>query len=62
MEELDKVSIDPNKLEYKVLVGSRLPEEIQKQLVNLLKERRNSFDWSHSNMSVIEPKLIVHNL
>ena len=47
MEELDEVSIDSDQPERKVLIEYRLPEEIRKQLVDLLKERCNSFAWSH---------------
>ncbi|KAK1568798.1 hypothetical protein Q3G72_028909 [Acer saccharum] len=62
MEELDEVSIDPNQPDHKVLIGSRLPADVRKQLVEFLKERRNSFAWSHEDMIGIDPEVMVHRL
>ena len=62
MEELDEVSIDPDQPDHKVFIRSRLPDNIRKQLIEFLKERRNNFAWSHSDMVGIDPKVIVHRL
>ncbi|KAK4856809.1 hypothetical protein QYF36_021535 [Acer negundo] len=62
MEELDEVSIDPDNPEHKVYIGSRLSDDIRNQLVTFLKERRNSFAWSHEDMIGIDPNVIVHQL
>ncbi|KAK0604330.1 hypothetical protein LWI29_014567 [Acer saccharum] len=62
MEELDEVSIDPEQPDHKVFIGSRLPDNIRKQLVEFLRERRNSFAWSHEDMIGIDPEVMVHRL
>ncbi|KAK0585626.1 hypothetical protein LWI29_031559 [Acer saccharum] len=62
MEELDEVSIDPDQLDRKVFIGSRLPDDIRKQLVEFLRERRNSFAWSHEDMIGIDLEVMVHRL
>ncbi|KAK1575844.1 hypothetical protein Q3G72_008838 [Acer saccharum] len=62
MEELDEVSIDPDQPDRKVFIGSRLPDDIRKQLVEFLRERRNSFAWSHEDMIGIDPEVMVHRL
>ncbi|KAK0570714.1 hypothetical protein LWI29_005357 [Acer saccharum] len=62
MEELDEVSIDPDQPDHKVFIGSRLPDDIRKQLVEFLRERRNSFAWSHEDMIGINPEVMVHRL
>ena len=62
VEELDDVSIDLEKPEHKVFIGSRLPNDIREQLIEFLKEQRNSFAWSHLDMVGIDPEVIVHRL
>ena len=62
MEELDEVSIDPEKPERKIFIGSRLPKDIREQLIMFLKDRRSSFAWSHEDMVGIDPEVIVHRL
>ncbi|KAK0572860.1 hypothetical protein LWI29_038236 [Acer saccharum] len=62
MEDLDEVSIDPDQPDRKVFIGSRLPDDIRKQLVEFLRERRNSFAWSHEDMIGIDPEVMVHRL
>ncbi|KAK0593489.1 hypothetical protein LWI29_037564 [Acer saccharum] len=62
MEELDEVSIDPDQPDHKVFIGSRLLDDIRKQLVEFLKERCNSFAWSHEDMIGIDPEVMVHRL
>ncbi|KAK0592411.1 hypothetical protein LWI29_018735 [Acer saccharum] len=62
MEELDEVSIDPDQPDRKVFIGSRLPDDIRKQLVEFLRERHNSFAWSHEDMIGIDLEVMVHRL
>ncbi|KAK1584217.1 hypothetical protein Q3G72_030878 [Acer saccharum] len=62
MEELNEVSIDPDHPDHKVYIGSRLPSNIRKQLIEFLQERRSSFAWSHADMVGIDPEVIVHRL
>ncbi|KAK4841195.1 hypothetical protein QYF36_000455 [Acer negundo] len=62
MEELDEVSIDPDDPKHKVHIEFRLSDDIRNQLVTFLKERRNSFAWSHEDMIGIDPNVIVHQL
>ncbi|KAK1550949.1 hypothetical protein Q3G72_027475 [Acer saccharum] len=62
MEGLDEVSIDPDHPDHKVYIGSRLSDDIRKQLIEFLKERRNSFAWSHEDMVGIDPEIMVHRL
>ncbi|KAK0592135.1 hypothetical protein LWI29_013906 [Acer saccharum] len=45
MEELNEVSIDPDQPDHKVFIGSRLSDDIHKQLIEFLKERHNNFAW-----------------
>ena len=62
MEDLDEVSIDPEKPERIVFIGSKLPKEIREELIAFLKERQHSFAWSHEDMVGIDPEVIVHRL
>lgn len=50
---------DPTKM---VKIGSYLPDQYQKQLINLLKENLNVFTWSHVDMSSILPFTSCHKL
>ncbi|KAI9174582.1 hypothetical protein LWI28_019545 [Acer negundo] len=59
MEELDEISIDPDRPERKVFIRSRLSIEIHEQMIDFLKERRSSFAWSYEDIIGIDP---VHKL
>ena len=62
MEDLDEGSIDSNRPDRKVFIGSRLSKEVREQLIDFLKERQGSFAWSHEDMVGIDPEVIVHQL
>ncbi|KAH9681847.1 hypothetical protein KPL71_027115 [Citrus sinensis] len=61
-EDVMSVSIynnDPTKM---VKIGSYLPDQYQKQLIDLLKENLDVFTWSHVVMSGIPPFTFYHKL
>ncbi|KAK0603755.1 hypothetical protein LWI29_008322 [Acer saccharum] len=62
MEDLDEVLINPKQPKHKVLIESRLPEEIRSQLIEFLKGCCDSFAWSNSDMVGIDLEVIVYHL
>ncbi|KAK0570777.1 hypothetical protein LWI29_006363 [Acer saccharum] len=50
--------VDSNQAEN----GGTRRDDIRKQLVEFLRERRNSFTWSHEDMIGIDPEVMVHRL
>lgn len=63
MEELIQVIHDPSEPEKKtVLVGCLLKGREREELIQFLKENKNSFTWSHEDMVGIEPTESVYFL
>ena len=62
VEEMESIKLDDQHPERTVHIGSQLPRSLQDQLVDLLKEHKEVFAWSHEDMPGIDPSIIVHRL
>ena len=56
------VLVDPNDLSKTVLVGSLLPKEEKRELIELLKQNLDVFAWTHEDMLGVDPTESVHRL
>ncbi|KAI3810332.1 hypothetical protein L1987_19944 [Smallanthus sonchifolius] len=49
--EAKEVSLDAEKPDVKILVGSNIPDDIEKDILNFLKGRKATFAWKHKDMT-----------
>ncbi|KAH0996427.1 hypothetical protein GBA52_020291 [Prunus armeniaca] len=61
-ENVELVPLDPDKSERKARIGSRLSQEEKAELVVFLKNNKDIFAWSPSDMPGIDPQIICHCL
>ncbi|KAI3821220.1 hypothetical protein L1987_08780 [Smallanthus sonchifolius] len=50
-QDVKKVSMDAENPDVKILVGSNIPEDIEKDILNFLKDRKATFAWKHEDMT-----------
>ena len=62
MESLDEVSIHPSLEEHKVQIGALLRPDMRQSLIDFLKHHHECFAWSHTDMTGINPKVMVNRL
>ena len=62
MEAIDEVTIHPNYLDHKVQFATKLNKEVRIRLIEFLKENYGFFDWSHEDMTRIDPEVVGHRL
>lgn len=58
----EKVSIDDSNPEKQVSIGSELPLETKKELVEFLKQNIKTFAWTTSDMKGIDANVTTHKL
>ncbi|CAL9122688.1 unnamed protein product, partial [Musa textilis] len=56
------VPLRENRSDQTVRVGSELPEQEQRQLVNFLQENADVFAWSPADMPGVDPEVAQHYL
>ena len=56
------VQIHPDYSDHKVQIGTRLELELRERLINFLAQQHDCFAWSHTDMTGIDPKIMVHRL
>ncbi|XP_020412829.1 uncharacterized protein LOC109947303 [Prunus persica] len=61
-EDVELVPLDPDKPERKARIGSRLSHEEKIELVALLRNNKDVFAWSPSDMPGIDPQILCHRL
>ncbi|CAL2266599.1 unnamed protein product [Prunus armeniaca] len=61
-KDVELVPLDPDKPERKVQIGSSLSQEEKAELAAFLKNNKDVFAWSPSDMRGIEPQIICHRL
>ena len=61
-EKLKSIKLDDQHLERTFQIRLQLPRSLRDQLVDLLKEHRDVFAWSHEDMPGIDLSVIVHRL
>lgn len=62
VEDLEELSIDPERIERVFRVGQQLLEQLKLCLQKLLTTHRDVFAWTHTNMPGIDPRVITHRL
>ena len=62
MEELDEVSIYSDLLNHKVQIGARLQPDLCLSLIDFLNQHHDYFAWSHTNITYIDPEVMVHHV
>ena len=62
MEELQDVFLDEEHLDRITRIGMQANLSVQKRLILFLKNNLDIFAWSHEDMSVIDPKIMVYQL
>ncbi|KAI5329272.1 hypothetical protein L3X38_028669 [Prunus dulcis] len=61
-EDAELVPLDPDKPERKARIGSRLSHEEKIELAAFLRNNKDVFAWSPSDMPGINPQIICHRL
>ena len=46
----------------KILIGSSMPEQIEKYILNFLRTRNKTFTWKDKDMTGIYKNIITHKL
>ena len=62
MESLDEVSIHPSLEDHKVQIGALLRPDLRQSLIDFLKLHHDCFAWSCTDITGIEPEVMVHRL
>ena len=62
MESLDEVSIHLSLEDHKVQIGALLRPNMRQSLIDFLKLNHDCFAWSHTDMTGIDPEVMVHRL
>ncbi|KAI3810936.1 hypothetical protein L1987_20609 [Smallanthus sonchifolius] len=52
-QDVKEVSQDTENPDAKILVGSNIPEDIEKDILNFLKGRKATFAWKHEDITGI---------
>ncbi|GMH25850.1 hypothetical protein Nepgr_027693 [Nepenthes gracilis] len=61
-ETTDLIPLNPSDLEKCIQIGSMLAEPLREQLTHFLRQNRDVFAWSLTNMPGISTEVIVHKL
>ena len=62
VEELEEIILDELKPERMTRMRTLASQPIHRALVSFLKMNQDVFAWSHDDMPVIDPSVIVHRL
>ena len=62
MEELEEIILDKLKPERTTRMRTLASQSIRRALASFLKMNQDVFAWSHDDMPVIDPSVIVHRL
>ena len=62
IEELAAIPLEKSEPEKVVLVGALLPEPDREELMEILRQNRDVFVWSHEDMTGIDPLHACHRL
>ncbi|KAI3786389.1 hypothetical protein L1987_40030 [Smallanthus sonchifolius] len=61
-QDVKEVSLDAENSDVKILVGSNISEDIEKDILNFLRGRKAIFAWKHEDMTSISKDIITHKL
>ncbi|KAI3805056.1 hypothetical protein L1987_27073 [Smallanthus sonchifolius] len=61
-QDVKEVSLDAKNPDVKVLIGSNIPEDIERNILSFLKGRKAKFVWKHEEMTGISKDIITHRL
>ena len=62
IEELEEITLDELRPERTTRIGTLASQPIRQALATFLKMNQDVFAWSHDDMPVIDPSVIVHRL
>ena len=62
VEELEEIILDELKPERKTRMRTLASQPIRRAFTSFLKMNQDVFAWSHDDMPVIDPSVIVHRL
>ncbi|CAA7047599.1 unnamed protein product, partial [Microthlaspi erraticum] len=62
VEQLDEVPLTKDDPDKKVNIGSKLPTDVRRRLIDFLRSNADCFAWSHADMPGIDPEIIMHKL
>ena len=62
MEDLDEISIHSDLVDHKVQIGAFLCPDLRQSLIDFLKQHHNCFAWSHTDITGIDPEVMVYRL
>ena len=61
VEELEDIQLDDNP-EHKTRIGTTLDPKLRSELITFLRENKDVFAWSPSDMPGVSPDVITHQL
>ncbi|KAI3725211.1 hypothetical protein L1987_64989 [Smallanthus sonchifolius] len=61
-QDVKELSLNPEDPDLKVLIGTNIPEHIEKNLTRLLKSIISAFSWKHEDMTGISKDIITHKV
>ena len=62
VEDIVQIVLDPKLPDRLVGVGSLLRPDLQKELVQFLRQNQDVFAWRHEDMPRIDPRVMSHRL
>ena len=62
IEGLEEIPLDTSRPDQMTRIGTLASLLIRQALTTFLKENRDIFAWSHEDMPVIDPSIMVHRL
>ena len=54
--------LDDKNPDISALIGTNIPEDIERELISFLKCRMSTFAWKHEDMTGISQDIITHKL
>ena len=61
-EELNMISLEEEYPGKTTRIGANLPPHVKKLVVQIIKDNKDVFAWSHEDMPGIDPSIISHKL
>jgi hypothetical protein len=61
-QDVKEVILIPEDPDIKVLVGVKMNEDLEKKMIEFLRDRRKTFAWKQEDMTGISKNIITHKL
>lgn len=59
---MDEVPLVEGNSERNLKIGSKVPKDLRRRLIDFLRSNSDCFAWSHEDMPGIDPDVIMHQL